>query len=208
MNSSAAFASVLVWAFLSWFSAPGGAAAAPAENPWASLLRRDVEAMHRVLVENHPGTVDTLNKGFSHWLEAGYRQVPDRAQSCNSYEGYRFGLEAHAFGFKDGHLGVATELRRDGVHWPGFMVGWQPEGGKGGGKLVVRVVAEGNSGDGLPPIGGEVISCDGKTPRALHSLIRRCSSRRAETSSGVATTVASPSSPTSWPITTRPSISA
>lgn len=168
MNRGAAFASLFVsplWLF--WFAAAGATAAAPAENPWASLLRGDVEAMHRVLLENHPGAVDALNEGFSQWLEAGYRQALDRAKSCNSYEGYRFALEAYGFGFKDGHLGAWADLRPESVRWPGFMLGWQSDSGRGGGKLVVRVVDEGKPGEGRPVIGSEVISCDGKTPREL-----------------------------------------
>jgi hypothetical protein len=169
MNRRVAFASLLVWFF--GFLAPGSPPPAhAAESPWASLLRTDVEAMHRALRENHPGAVDALNKGFAKWLEAGYRQALDRAKSCTSYEGYRFALEAYAAGFKDGHLGAWTELRREEARWPGFMVGWQSDGAKDakhGGKLVVRVVGEGKEGEGAPPIGSEVVSCDGKPAREL-----------------------------------------
>jgi hypothetical protein len=162
MNRRAAVASLIAWLIgvLAPVSAPS---AHPVQNPWASLLVADVEAMQRVLLENHPGAVDALNKDFSQWLAAGYRQALDRARSCNSYEGYRFALEAYAVGFKDGHLGLWTELRRESVRWPGFMAGWQPDGGK----LVVRVVGEGSAGQGAPAIGSEVISCDGKPVREL-----------------------------------------
>src|SRR5689334_1244891 len=84
-----------------------------ADNPWASLLRLDVEAMHRELLASHPGAVDTLNRDFSRWLEAGYRQALERIKTCTSYEGYRFALEAYAAGFRDGHLDLVTDLRRD-----------------------------------------------------------------------------------------------
>jgi hypothetical protein len=142
MNRRAAFASSLVWLFC--FLAPSSVPRAHATaSPWAGLLEADVEAMHRVLFENHPGAVDTLHTGFTRWLAAGYRQALDRARSCNSYEGYRYALEAYGAGFQDGHLGVWTELRREEVRWPGFMVGWQSEGGKGRGKLVVRVAGSG-----------------------------------------------------------------
>jgi hypothetical protein len=132
-----------------------------AENPWAGLLRVDVQAMHRELLANHPGAVDTLNRDFSRWLEGGYRQALDRIKTCTSYEGYRFALEAYAAGFRDGHLDLVTDLRRDVVRWPGFLLGWQPETSK----FVVRVVGEGKAGEGAPPLGSEVISCDGTPAR-------------------------------------------
>jgi hypothetical protein len=170
MNRSAAFTSLVFCLFLVFWllwSPAGRTAAALAENPWATLLKGDVEAMHRMLLENHPGAVDGFNRGFSRWLEVGYRQALDRARSCNSYEGYRFALEAYAVGFRDGHLGAWVQLRREGVRWPGFMVGWQPEGAAGGGQFVVRVVGDGKSGEGVPAIGSRVISCDGQAPRQV-----------------------------------------
>ena len=59
MNRRAAFASLLAW--LSGLLAPSSTPPAhAAESPWASLLEADVETMHRVLLENHPGAVDAL----------------------------------------------------------------------------------------------------------------------------------------------------
>jgi hypothetical protein len=158
---------IVVWTFLcSLLVSLPSDAAPPPRNPWAILLERDLQAMHRVLVENHPGAVDPLNKDFAQWLQAGYRQALDRAKRCDSYEGYRFALEAYAFGFKDGHLGVDTELRREDVRWPGFLIGWQPDGSPEGGKAVVRVTDPTRSEEG-PSVGSELVSCDGKTPRQL-----------------------------------------
>jgi hypothetical protein len=148
------------------------------QSPWAALLVNDIEAMHEALRESHPGAVDTLNKDFARWLEAGYRQARERAKTCDSYEGYRFALEAYAFGFHDAHVGAGTDLRRDGVRWPGFMAGWRSDDGK----LIVRSVGASkggaskdgtskdgakNDGPGLPPIGSEIVSCDGRPVRDL-----------------------------------------
>ena len=127
----------------------------------------------RGAVENHPGAVNPLNTAFSQWLEVGYRQALDRARSCNSYEGYRFALEAYAIGFQDVHLGLWTELRREGVRWPGFMVGWQPQSGKNGGKLLVRLVGEGKAGRGRA------------SHRQRGDLVRRKTGARADRARGV-----------------------
>lgn len=135
-----------------------------AENPWASLLKRDLDVMRDALLQDHPGSVDTLNAGFASWLDRGYRQALDRASRCESYEGYRFALEAYATGFRDGHLALWTDLRREGARWPGFLVGWRSEGR---GKLLIRVVGEGKAGEGAPTLGSEVVACDGVPARAL-----------------------------------------
>src|SRR5690348_2838318 len=99
------------------------AAMVAVEGPWALLLRNDVEVMHQTLLESHPGPVDNQNGWFKEWLEKGYRQALDRVSRCDSFEGYRFGLEAFAHGFQDGHLGVHLYVQRDASRWPGFLVG-------------------------------------------------------------------------------------
>ena len=166
MKSSAAVHSSVIVVSLLLAAAPAKPARS-ATNPWANLLAGDLEAMHRYLRQDHPGAVDTLNKDFSRWLEEGVRQARQRARTCNSYEGYRFALEAYAAGFRDVHLSVWTELRREAVRWPGFLPGWQADGPKTMGKLVVRAVGEGQDGEPAPAIGSEVVSCDGKSAREL-----------------------------------------
>jgi len=101
-------------------------------NPWASLLEGDVEVMHQTLLDSHPGAVDQQNAGFKQWLDAGYRQALDRVKTCDSFAGYRFGLEAYARGFKDGHLSIHTYLQSEWRAWPGFLIGRRD------GKFVVR----------------------------------------------------------------------
>jgi hypothetical protein len=137
-----------------------GPRATAAELPWGTLLRLDLEAMHRTLVESHPGAVDDVNRGFRTWLEEGYQQGLERASRCDSFDGYRYGLEAYAVGFQDGHLGVRLDLRRGYRRWPGFLVGHRD------GKLVVRTIDEAAAKD-LPPLDAELVSCDGRPARAI-----------------------------------------
>ena len=125
------------------------------------MLRADVEAMHQVLLENHPGAVDRENEFFRNWLEKGYEQALVRARTCRSFEGYRFAFQAYAHGFKDGHLWIQELIQRRNSRWPGFVVG------KRSGKLVV-VSVEGNAAtETMPTPGAELIACDGVSPRGL-----------------------------------------
>jgi hypothetical protein len=131
----------------------GTASAEGGESPWAQLLGKDVEAMHRVLSENHPGAVDKENSAFRQWLAAGRAQALERAKRCDSFEGYLFALRAYGVGFKDGHLHVELLLGRDGARWPGFLAAWRE------GKLVVRARAK--DVVDLPAEGSEILTCDG-----------------------------------------------
>jgi hypothetical protein len=132
------------------------------ESPWGTLLRNDIEAMHRILRDNHPGAVDGQNAWFRSWLAAGRKQALERARTCDSFEGYAFGLRAYGVGFHDGHLGVSTSLWRGWRRWAGFVAGHRD------GRVIVRVKAEGDPQ--LPPVGSEVVSCDGV---AAAELVRR-----------------------------------
>jgi hypothetical protein len=139
-----------------------GGRAEARESPWGTLLRNDVEAMHRILRESHPGSVDDQNTWFRQWLAAGRKQALERAKTCDSFEGYVFALRAYGIGFHDGHLGVHSALWRGYRRWAGFLAGHRD------GKVIVKVRAEGDPE--LPPVGSEVVSCDG-VPAA--TLVRR-----------------------------------
>jgi hypothetical protein len=149
---------LLVLATSSW---AGPEPAAGGATGWGALLRADVEAMHRTLLESHPGPVDDQNAAFRAWLERGRQQALERARTCDTYEGHRFGLESYARGFKDGHLGVSVKLWRGGARWPGFTVGRRD------GRFRVVAVDEGAAKDGLPPVDAEMLSCDGVEVRRL-----------------------------------------
>jgi hypothetical protein len=148
---------VLVLA-IGWWAGPEPQASA---NGWGALLHADIEVMHGTLLENHPGPVDDQNSAFRDWLEGGRRQALERARTCNSFEGYRFALEAYARGFKDGHLGVSSKLWRGGARWPGFAIGRRD------GRFRVVSIDERAAAGSVPPVGTELLSCDGIEPRRL-----------------------------------------
>jgi hypothetical protein len=130
-------------------------AKAPASpSPWSTLAREDLEAIHRAVLENHPGPVDSQNPGFHVWLESGYRQSLEHARRARSFQGYTATLRRYVAGFRDGHLSIGFRASWDDVRWPGFLVSLR------GGRYLV---AEADPTDSeLPPDGAEVLDCDGK----------------------------------------------
>lgn len=123
------------------------------QSPWAQLAEQDVKAMHRIILESHPGPVDSANPTFTQWLERGYREALTRARKARTYGAYAATLRRYAAGFRDGHLQIQLSLQPAKVRWPGFVVAWRH------GRYEVAWVEEGASG--LPPVGAELVSCDG-----------------------------------------------
>jgi hypothetical protein len=130
------------------------ASPAPADSsPWAQLAEQDVRAMHRIILESHPGPVDRENPGFSKWLEGGYREALARARRARSHGAYVATLRRYAAGFRDGHLQLVPTVVPAQARWPGFVVALKQ------GRYVVASVEQGAAG--LPPVGAELLSCDG-----------------------------------------------
>lgn len=135
-------------------AAPGAAS----KSPWAVMAEQDLQAIHRAVLESHPGPVDARNPGFSRWLEQGYRESLTHARAARSFGGYAAALRRYAAGFRDGHLSVSLSLEPAQVQWPGFLVAQRA------GRFVVSAVDE-KEPTGLPAPGTELLSCDG-TPSA------------------------------------------
>jgi hypothetical protein len=138
-----------------------GAQSANREEPtdWSTTFRDDLRAARRIILESHPGPVDTLNPGFSDWLDAGFEKQMALAESVDSADHYVFALLKYAGGFRDGHLGIRFDVDRGPPRWPGFFTTWR----KGG--VVVHtadpaLVPELAEGDLLQ-------SCDGRTGENL-----------------------------------------
>jgi Peptidase family S41 len=122
-------------------------------SPWSLMAQQDVEAMHRTVLESHPGPVDRANPGFDVWLERGYREALARARKARTLGAYTATLRRYASGFRDGHLQLQPLVQPTQVSWPGFVVAQRQ------GRYVVASVEEGASG--LPPLGAELVACDG-----------------------------------------------
>jgi len=124
---------------------------AAAEEPWAELTRRDLQAVHDILAVNHAGPVDPQNPRFRDWLEQGLAAGLAQAESVRDLPSYRDTLRRYTNGFRDGH--IFFSLRADTLmrQWPGFTVR-QDEAG--------RFRVTGSKFEDAPN-GAEVLECDG-----------------------------------------------
>ena len=126
---------------------------------WVSTFRDDLQAARRIILESHPGPVDSLNPKFGEWLVAGFEQQMALNESIDSADAYVYAMQKFIGGFRDGHLGIRFELDRGPPRWPGFFTTWR------NGTVVVHtvdpaIVVELAEGDRLR-------SCDGRTAEQL-----------------------------------------
>lgn len=140
------------------------AAPTPAPEDWGTALAQDARAFHDVILDSHPGPVDTGNPGFTPHLEAGLALALERARTADSYEDWYFALQEYVASFNDGHLALKDWAGMGHVwtaHWPGFLTGLRagPDGERH------EVVF--NRDPAAPPEGAVLIGCDGRPAEAL-----------------------------------------
>ena len=136
----------------------GGESAGEPTN-WSSTFRDDLQAARRIILESHPGPVDTLNPGFGDWLDIGFEQQMALAESVDTADEYVYAMLRYIGGFRDGHLGIRFDVERGPARWPGFFATWR------NGAVVVHsvdpaIVSELAEGDRLK-------SCDGQIAEQL-----------------------------------------
>ncbi|MFN4288359.1 MAG: S41 family peptidase [Brevundimonas sp.] len=126
---------------------------------WGEALSEDARAFHDIILENHAGPVDEENPGFLPLLGAGLDLALSRAPQADSYEHWYFALREYAASFDDGHLGLADWAPMGHswrARWPGFLTGLR-SGDEGAEQHEVVF----SNGEGLPPVGAVLVSCDG-----------------------------------------------
>lgn len=120
-------------------------------NPWQEMALQDIEAIHMLLTENHPGSVDKYNPSFKNQLELGYQAAKNKIKQIKNYIDYRFIVANYVNGFKDGHLGVYFLLTEKNQLFPGFIVRYQDS------KFMI---SESMAPKKIPN-NAELLSCDG-----------------------------------------------
>lgn len=133
-----------------------GAEAAHAETPapppgWAQAAADDLNEIHTLIRDNHPGPVDPENPGYRIWLEQGFGEAMQMARAAGTQADYARAIRFYLNGFRDGHMGWG--LTGDpGFQWPGFLTA-TPEGGP----TTVAVADP----DSPVPVGARLVACDG-----------------------------------------------
>lgn len=83
------------------------ATASAQSGPWSELARKDLEAIRQTVMDHHPGPVDPLNPAYRAWVERGYEDALEMADSVVDLDGLMAVTTWYVSGFDDGHLGWA-----------------------------------------------------------------------------------------------------
>lgn len=133
----------------------------PAGSHWSRNAARDIEAMHDLIRDNHPGPVDPANPGFRLWLEQGREKALVLARKARTRADYWRSVHLYINGFRDGHLAVEEDAALPYV-WPGFLTRTDERGVTTVTVSTVRQV----------PAGAVVSACDGvAVPRLLTTRV-------------------------------------
>lgn len=132
-----------------------GAAWADPVDQWRALTRGDVEAAHRLLLEDHPGTTRAVdNAAFRASLERAHRDARRRANDVENYNGYVATMAAFANAMGDRHIWSRPLYRTDDVNWAGLITARR-------GDAYIVVTDERGEEAGPSLVGASLVSCDG-----------------------------------------------
>lgn len=143
---------------------PAKAPAEPGPEHWQALARADLDAMHQLILDAHPGTRDELNPGFMEWTGTGYHEALALLPRVFNYDSMLAAVRYYTTGFRDDHLVYSDNIRADDARI--LHAGWAVE--YTGNRYVVTATAA-EWPVALPPAGSKLLQCDG---RAVDSILR------------------------------------
>lgn len=132
-----------------------GATSLQSQQTWSTKAKVDLQAIHDIILSDHPGPVDPQNPGYKRWLEKGLVVALSRVQGVKTQADYFRVVGAYTQGFRDNHL--AVEPNHLHYMWPGFLTNIEA------GKVVLAVKDASVS----VPEGAVLMSCDGIPANAL-----------------------------------------
>jgi len=121
---------------------------------WRALTLIDVEAAHRMLSEDHPGSAPEVGDiRFRERLAAAYATARQRAALAESYQGYQAVLAGFAVAMGDKHISSRPLFEAGSRDWAGLLIARRGAG---------WVVADESEAAGGPALkGSRLVSCDG-----------------------------------------------
>ncbi len=139
---------------------------------WRLLALQDLEKAHNQITDIHPGVLDQdeLCPHFNMWFRQGYAQALERAHQVVDVHGYECVLRYYLNGYQDRHVALCVKNeankniteRKFTYRWPGFVVSW-----RNGVYTVSGHTAQKDAFDPLPPIGAQLVTCNGISPQEL-----------------------------------------
>lgn len=141
-------------------AAPAGAREPPSTpEGWRALALSDLDAARGILHTQTPIPYDTENPEYPAWLEQGYVVAREYAEEARDESGYFFALSRYLNGFRDPHINVSPSGSLPSPRWPGFVAA-----SRAGGAIVVM---RDETDAAAPPIGAQILGCEGKSLEAL-----------------------------------------
>ena len=149
---------VFVFAALQFLSVLANVAASEEQkSPWADIALADIDAIYRLIKDNHPGPVDEQNPAYRRNMESNYQKARNVAKDVRNYDGYYFAVKYFADSFNDGHVSLRDTVAKKRYAWPEFAVVLV-------GKDFLVQRAESTSDEKYPQVGDRVLACDERKP--------------------------------------------
>jgi len=146
--------SVIVAAALSMPPHTAAQDLAPTQINWSERATNDIRAAHKLMLDNHPGSVNEADQTFLAMAENALTGSLELAKQADSAPKWKYSLKSYAAQFRDGHFSIEAEDEESSPRplWPGFVVAWRND------KVVIH-----HSDDPTNfPVGAEIVSCDGR----------------------------------------------
>lgn len=83
---------------------------AQANLRWQAMASDDLNAIHTLIQEAHPGWLDYSNPAFRRWAEGGYLQAKALIPKVSSYDTALSAVRYYVNGFKDAHFTYSDNL--------------------------------------------------------------------------------------------------
>jgi len=121
---------------------------------WRALTQLDVEAAHKLLLEDHPGAAKEVgDEAFQRQLSSAYATAKGRAAKVDSYDGYLATLAGFSVSLGDKHIWSRPLYAAETRDWAGLIIARR-------GKDFV-VADESEAAEGAALKGAKLVSCDG-----------------------------------------------
>jgi len=145
----------------------------PNAPDWRAKAAADLDAARTAIRSGHPGYIDEQNPAFRVWEAKGYEEARALLPRVNSYDGMLAAVRTYIAGFEDGHLFYSSDIRKadDSV----TLAGWSLEYVNGAYRVGAVLP---NWPKPLPPVGAELVSCDGVQPEQRLRQIAKYYDRR------------------------------
>lgn len=132
------------------------------DTPAQSVARRELDAMHQALLDAHPGAIDDENPGYRVRIDAAHAAALARLREVRDEHDAMGLADWYAASFHDVHLHHSNNVvLGDASIVDGWNVGRADDG-----RVRVTVVLP-DWPVALPPVGAELLSCDGRAPDRL-----------------------------------------